>query len=296
MVSRGARLGGRPGTRAAGGAAAAPGGRTRRPPGQQRSARPAPAAAAAGPIRPAGPPVTCCAPSTERDAYANLLLPATLTERGLTGRDAALATELTYGTLRGQGTYDAVLAVCSDRELATLDPPCARSSGSAPISCWAPGSPRTPPWPPPSTWSGTWSARGRPDSSTPSCAASRPATWRPGWRSPRPARADDLEGHLAVRYSHPRWIVTALRDAAGSAARWPRPRPRWPPTASAPRLPCAPSPAWPGPPSWPRPGASPARWSEFGAYLAEGDPAGSRPWRRAGPASRTRPASSRPSR
>src|SRR5258708_16466625 len=50
-----------------------------------------------------------------RDAYANLLLPNRLRERGLTGRDAALATELTYGTLRGRGTYDAILAMCSDR-------------------------------------------------------------------------------------------------------------------------------------------------------------------------------------
>ena len=57
----------------------------------------------------------------DRDAYANLLLPALLAERGLTGRDAAFATELTYGTLRGRGTYDAILAVCSDRD--QLDPP-----------------------------------------------------------------------------------------------------------------------------------------------------------------------------
>ena len=59
----------------------------------------------------------------ERDAYANLLLPALLRERGLTGRDAALATELSYGTLRTQGSYDAILAVCSDRSLAAVDPP-----------------------------------------------------------------------------------------------------------------------------------------------------------------------------
>src|SRR3954453_21850801 len=58
-----------------------------------------------------------------RDAYANLLLPARLRERGLTGRDAALATELTYGTLRGRGTYDAVLAMCSDREVRRIDAP-----------------------------------------------------------------------------------------------------------------------------------------------------------------------------
>src|SRR5512133_941854 len=36
----------------------------------------------------------------ERGAYANLVLPALLAERGITGRDAALATELTYGTAR----------------------------------------------------------------------------------------------------------------------------------------------------------------------------------------------------
>ena len=59
----------------------------------------------------------------DREAYANLLLPRLLAERSLTGRDAALATELAYGTLRGLGTYDAVLAACSDRPLDKLDPP-----------------------------------------------------------------------------------------------------------------------------------------------------------------------------
>src|SRR4029077_4382039 len=59
----------------------------------------------------------------ERDAYANLLLPNLLRERGLTGRDAALATELSYGTLRGQGTYDAVISACSSRGLDQIDPP-----------------------------------------------------------------------------------------------------------------------------------------------------------------------------
>src|SRR5256885_10551118 len=59
----------------------------------------------------------------ERDAYANLLLPALLRERSLTGRDAAFATELSYGTLRGQATYDAVIAACSSRGLGQIDPP-----------------------------------------------------------------------------------------------------------------------------------------------------------------------------
>jgi 16S rRNA (cytosine967-C5)-methyltransferase len=57
----------------------------------------------------------------DRDAYANLTLPALLAERGITGRDAGFATELTYGTLRMQGLYDAVLAQCVDRPLDQLD-------------------------------------------------------------------------------------------------------------------------------------------------------------------------------
>lgn len=57
------------------------------------------------------------------DAYANLVLPGMLRERRLDSRDAALATELTYGTLRFLGTYDAILAGCVDRPLESLDPP-----------------------------------------------------------------------------------------------------------------------------------------------------------------------------
>lgn len=59
---------------------------------------------------------------TERDAYANLLLPVMLRRAGLSGRDAAFATELTYGGLRGRGTYDAVIAACSERPLDRIDP------------------------------------------------------------------------------------------------------------------------------------------------------------------------------
>ncbi|MCH1868570.1 RsmB/NOP family class I SAM-dependent RNA methyltransferase [Nocardioides sp. CFH 31398] len=53
------------------------------------------------------------------DAYANLVLPRVLREAGLSGRDAAFATELAAGTLRGRGTYDAVLDACTDRPLAS---------------------------------------------------------------------------------------------------------------------------------------------------------------------------------
>ncbi|MDD1477977.1 RsmB/NOP family class I SAM-dependent RNA methyltransferase [Arthrobacter sp. H16F315] len=56
------------------------------------------------------------------DAYANLVLPARIRHHGLDKRDAGFATELSYGALRGQGTYDAILARCVDRPLGQLDP------------------------------------------------------------------------------------------------------------------------------------------------------------------------------
>lgn len=58
----------------------------------------------------------------ERDAYANLALPALLAERGITGRDAAFATELTYGTCRTRGLLDVVIAAAAGRPVKEIDP------------------------------------------------------------------------------------------------------------------------------------------------------------------------------
>ncbi|MFF1529262.1 RsmB/NOP family class I SAM-dependent RNA methyltransferase [Cellulomonas sp. NPDC058312] len=59
----------------------------------------------------------------ESDAYANLVLPPMLRDRGIRGRDAGFATELAYGTLRLRGRYDAVIARCAGRPLDQIDPP-----------------------------------------------------------------------------------------------------------------------------------------------------------------------------
>ncbi|GAA1339463.1 RsmB/NOP family class I SAM-dependent RNA methyltransferase [Arthrobacter roseus] len=59
---------------------------------------------------------------SEEDSYGNLVLPEKIRNHRLDRRAAAFATELTYGALRGQGFYDAVLATCVDRPLAQLDP------------------------------------------------------------------------------------------------------------------------------------------------------------------------------
>ena len=60
---------------------------------------------------------------SDDDAYANLVLPTAIRRATLNKRDAGFATELTYGTLRGEGTYDAILSRCVDRDLAQLDRP-----------------------------------------------------------------------------------------------------------------------------------------------------------------------------
>ncbi|MCV7232094.1 RsmB/NOP family class I SAM-dependent RNA methyltransferase [Mycobacterium branderi] len=59
---------------------------------------------------------------SERDAYPNLALPALLRERHITGRDAAFATELTYGTCRTRGLLDAVIGAAAGRKPEAIDP------------------------------------------------------------------------------------------------------------------------------------------------------------------------------
>ncbi|GAA4680111.1 hypothetical protein GCM10023215_11810 [Pseudonocardia yuanmonensis] len=59
----------------------------------------------------------------ERDAYANLVLPSILRRYRLKDRDAGLATELGYGTLRAAGQLDAVIEACADRPLHRIEGP-----------------------------------------------------------------------------------------------------------------------------------------------------------------------------
>src|SRR5581483_6001636 len=59
---------------------------------------------------------------SERDAYPNLALPALLRERGIRGRDAAFATELTYGTCRTLGLLDAIIGAAAGRPSESINP------------------------------------------------------------------------------------------------------------------------------------------------------------------------------
>lgn len=56
-------------------------------------------------------------------AYANLELPKALRHNGVDGRDAAFATELTYGAIRMRGLYDAVIEFAAGRPASQIDPP-----------------------------------------------------------------------------------------------------------------------------------------------------------------------------
>jgi 16S rRNA (cytosine967-C5)-methyltransferase len=153
-----------------------------------------------------------------REAYANLLLPRLLADRDITGRDAALATELAYGTLRGQGTYDAVLAACSDRPLDKLDPPVRQILRLGAHQLLA-------------TRIGAHAAVatsvdlakqvvGPRVSGYVNAVLRRVATRDlDAWLAiVAPDPAADADGNLAVRCSYPRWIVGAYRDALGDAA------------------------------------------------------------------------------
>jgi len=207
-----------------------------------------------------------------RQSYANLLLPRLLAERGITGRDAALATELTYGTLRGLGTYDAVLAACSDRPLDKLDPPVlqvlrlgAHQLLSTRVAAHAAVA---------TSVDLARAVAGPRVSGYVNAVLRRVATrdldaWLP-LVAPDPAA--DADGYLAVRYSYPRWIVAAYRDALGPAAETEL-EAALAAGNDRPRVTMA---AFPGGP--PRAeimpeGAEPTRWSPYGFTLAGGDPA-----------------------
>lgn len=149
----------------------------------------------------------------EQDAYANLVLPGMLRERGLTGRDAAFATELAYGTLRGRATYDAVLARCSDRPLGEIDPPVLdvlRLGAHQLLRMRVP----------------EHAAVGETVELARVALSAGPVGFVNAVLRKVAARdleawlqdvlpTDDEVGALALRHSHPRWIASALLDALG---------------------------------------------------------------------------------
>ncbi|MFD7847368.1 RsmB/NOP family class I SAM-dependent RNA methyltransferase [Nocardia sp. NPDC059764] len=151
----------------------------------------------------------------ERDAYANLVLPGLLRERKISGRDAALATELTYGASRSVGLLDAVIADCAGRAVEEIDGPLldvlrlgtyqllrTRIGAHAAVD--------------------TSVALARAEYGQGRAGFVNAVLRRVAERTPeewveRLAPSDPL-GHLAFEFAHPVWIAQAFADALGARA------------------------------------------------------------------------------
>jgi 16S rRNA (cytosine967-C5)-methyltransferase len=154
----------------------------------------------------------------ETDAYANLLLPVKLERARLSPQDAALATELTYGTLRQQGYYDAVIELAAGRSTDEIDSPILdvlrlgthqllsmRVAQHAAVDEAVSLAKEV----------GSRSASGFVNGVLRTITRSEPATWHD--RVMSKPRTDDER--LSLEHSHPLWIVRAFRQALAAEGR-----------------------------------------------------------------------------
>jgi 16S rRNA (cytosine967-C5)-methyltransferase len=151
----------------------------------------------------------------ERDAYANLVLPGLLRQRGINGRGAALATELCYGTCRAQGLLDAVLQSCVDRPLSEVD---GELLDALRLGSYQLLRTRVPPHAAVATTVDLVRAgRGSAAAGFVNAVLRRVGEQdEGGWvAAVAPPVDDDPVGHLAMGHSHPRWIAQAFADALG---------------------------------------------------------------------------------
>lgn len=206
----------------------------------------------------------------ERDAYVNLLLPSLLRERGITGRDAAFATELTHGTIRRQGSYDAILEAVTSRGVAGVDAPVRdvlRLGAHQLLSL------RTPSHAAVSTSVDLIRATvGHRPASFVNAVLRKVArndfdTWM---ERVAPAADTDPIGRLAAIHSHPRWVVEAFAESLGGTLEQ---------TAAllaadneSPGVTLVTRPGISGPDDLDGMETSPGRFSPYAAHLRSGDP------------------------
>lgn len=143
-------------------------------------------------------------------AFANLAMPAILRGSGLVGREASFATELGYGTIRLQGLYDAIIGAASGRDPARLEAPVRRvlRLGAHQVL-----SMRVPAHAAVSETVALMREIGRPGVAGLANAVARRMSEAEldDWRD-RVAPGDS-DAALAIRHSHPEWIVARLRQA-----------------------------------------------------------------------------------
>jgi 16S rRNA (cytosine967-C5)-methyltransferase len=149
----------------------------------------------------------------DEDAYANLLLPARIAQAKLSPVDAALATELTYGTLRMQGRYDRIIRLAANRETSAIDPivldvlrlgvhqlVATRIPPHAAVGDTVALAPRR--------------ATGFVNGVLRTVARSTPEEW-----DARVTEGVTGDARLAAEYSHPEWVIDALRRALDADGR-----------------------------------------------------------------------------
>ncbi|MFT4214723.1 MAG: transcription antitermination factor NusB [Microbacterium sp.] len=154
----------------------------------------------------------------DSDAYANLLLPRAIARAGLAGADAALATELTYGTLRREGTYDAIIADAAGRAVAEIDPPVldALRLGAHQLLAM-----RTPAHAAVNeTVRQVRQAVGKSAAGFANAVLRRVSERTASeWEERLASRARSDDERLAVRHSHPVWVIRAFRRALAAEGR-----------------------------------------------------------------------------
>lgn len=154
----------------------------------------------------------------ERDAYANLALPSRIREARLDGRDAGLATELAAGALRGRGRYDRIIELAAGRPVADID---SRTLNVLRLGVHQLLSMRTA-----AHAAVNESVELQRRVANPNAAGFVNGVLRAigrvsveDWDTRISTEAKNPDEALAVRTSHPAWIVRALRDALRAEGR-----------------------------------------------------------------------------
>jgi 16S rRNA (cytosine967-C5)-methyltransferase len=150
-------------------------------------------------------------------AYANIALPRLLRDNRIVGRDAALATELAYGTLRSIGQLDAILAAAAGRPVERIDPP---ARDALRLGAYQLLHTRVP------AHAAVATTVDLVRLVAPAAAGFANAVMRrvserdlAAWLATvAPPVRDDPIGHLAVVHSHPEWVVRAVMESLGGDA------------------------------------------------------------------------------
>jgi 16S rRNA (cytosine967-C5)-methyltransferase len=205
----------------------------------------------------------------DSDAYANLLLPTRIARARLSPPDAALATELTYGTLRMQGYYDRVIAEAAGRPVDRIDPPILdvlRLGAHQLLSTRIPSHAAVNESVAQARMVGSRSATGFANGVLREIGRHTPEEWRE--RVAAGARNED--DRLAALTSHPTWVIRAFRRSLAAEGRGDELEALLDADNAAPRVNLVALPGLAEPPA----GARPDRFSPVGFTGDGGDPLG----------------------